>query len=174
VGQWLARIVDDLIAAELGAGFVKSLVRVQIRFGSAGDGSGERGQCWDDDSDRGLNDHECRAAGLQPDAVVKSIGEAGVIDGHGAVRQVADDGAPIRIGMIMSVARIVVLAVRLSPGLFLRAALCVALRAHIRWIETGNKECGKQEARRSHGSSPLPGDGIDRIRARPLVIRTMR
>jgi len=114
------------------------------------------------------------AAGLHPNAVVESIGEAGVIDGHGAVRQVADDGAPIRIGMIVSVARIVVLAVRLSPGLFLRAALCVALRVHIRWIEAGNKECGKQEARTFACSSPLPGDGIDRIRARPLVIRTMR
>jgi hypothetical protein len=71
--------------------------------------------------------------------------------------------------VIVPVARIAMLAVGL--GLLVGAALFVALRIHVRWAEAGNKEGGKQEARHSHGSSPLPGD-MDRIRARPLVIRT--
>jgi hypothetical protein len=78
--------------------------------------------------------------------------------------------------MIMSVARIAMLAVRLGLRLFRGTgeALFVALRIHTGWVEAGNNEGGEQEARRSHGSSPLPGDGLDRIRARPLVIRSAR
>jgi len=71
--------------------------------------------------------------------------------------------------MIMSVARIAMLAVRLGLCLFRGTgeALFVALRIHMGWVETGNNEGGEQEAGRSHGSSPLPGDGLDRIRAGP-------
>jgi hypothetical protein len=63
--------------------------------------------------------------------------------------------------MVVSVARIVMLPVRLGPEnvvLFLGTAICTALRVPMRWKEAGNEECGKQEARHSHGSSPLPGD----------------
>jgi hypothetical protein len=91
---------------------------------------------------------------------MESIGQASVIDNEGSARQVAHDGAPVRIDMVVPVTRIAMLAVRL--GLFLGAALFVALSIHMRRIEAGNKEDGKQEARHSHGSSPLPGD-MDRI-----------
>jgi hypothetical protein len=89
---------------------------------------------------------------------MESIGQAGVIDNEGSARQVAQDGAPVRIDMVVPVTRIAMLAVRL--GLFLGAALFAALRIHRGRIEAGNKESGKQEARHSHshGSSPLPGD----------------
>ena len=87
---------------------------------------------------------------------MESIGQASVIDNEGSTRQVAHDGAPVRIDMVVPVMRIAMLAVRL--GLFPGAALFVALRVHMRRIEAGNQEDGKQEARHSHGSSPLPGD----------------
>ncbi|HEV7446307.1 MAG TPA: hypothetical protein VGO18_27310 [Steroidobacteraceae bacterium] len=91
---------------------------------------------------------------------MESIGEPGVIDNEGSTRQVAHDRAPVRIDMVVPVTRIVMLAVRL--GLFPGAALFVALRVHMRRIQPGSKEDGKQEAKHSHGSSPLPGD-IDGI-----------
>jgi hypothetical protein len=107
---------------------------------------------------------------------MEPIGKAGVIDNDGSARQVADDGASVWIDMVVPVARIVMLAVRLGPVkvvLFLGTGICAALRVRLRRNEAGNKERGKQEARHSHGSSPLPGD-MDRSRARPLVIRTSR
>jgi hypothetical protein len=63
--------------------------------------------------------------------------------------------------MVVSVTRIVMLAVRLGPEkivLFLGTPICTTLCVSMRRNEAGNKECGKQEARHSHGSSPLPGD----------------
>jgi hypothetical protein len=87
---------------------------------------------------------------------MESIRKASVIDNGGSARQVAHDGTPVRIDMVVPVTDIAMLAVRL--GLFLGAALLVALGVHMRWIEAGNTEDGKQEARHSHGSSPLPGD----------------
>jgi hypothetical protein len=135
-----------------------------------GNGCGERGQCWDHYSYRRLDDHECRAARLEPNAVVEPVGQAGIIDNEGTARNVAYDGTPVWINMVVPVTRIAMLAVRL--GLFL-GAFVAALRAHVRWIEAGKNEGGKQEARHSHGSSPLPGD-MDRSWARPLVIRTSR
>lgn len=136
-----------------------------------GDGRGKRGQCWDHYSDRRLDDHECRAAWLEPNALVKSIGKAGVVDNEGAARQVPYDGTPVRIDMVVPVTRIVMLAIRLGP--FLVTAIFAPLRVYVRRIEAGNKEGGKQEARHSHGSAPLPGD-MNRFQARPLVIRTSR
>jgi hypothetical protein len=134
------------------------------------DGRGERGQCWDDYSNRRPDDHERWATRLEPNAAMEPIGQACVIDNVGSVRHLAHDGASVRIDVIVPVTRIAMLVVRL--GLFVvGGALFVTLRVHMRWVETGNKEDGKQEARHSHGSSPLPGD-MDRIRARPLVIRT--
>jgi hypothetical protein len=72
--------------------------------------------------------------------------------------------------MVVSVTRIVMLAVRLGPeqvvlflGTAIRTALCVPMRRN----EAGNKECGKQEARHSHGTSPLPGDINEKL-ARPV------
>jgi hypothetical protein len=116
-----------------------------------------------------VDDHECRAARLEPNAVLESIGQAGVIDNDGSARQVAYDGTSIRIDMVVPVTRIAMLAVRL--GLALGTWVFAALRVHIRWIEAGDKQRGKQEAEHSHDSSPLPGD-MDRMWARPLVIRT--
>jgi hypothetical protein len=118
-------------------------------------GRRKRGQCWDRYSDRRLDDHECGAARLEPDAALEPIRQAGVVDNHGSARQVTYDGASVRIDMIVPVAHIVMLAVRL--GLFLEPAVFTALRAHIRWIEVGDKEGGKQDARHSHGSSPCRG-----------------
>jgi hypothetical protein len=92
---------------------------------------------------------------------MKPIGQAGVIDSDGSARQVAQDRTSVRIDMVVSVARIVMLPVRLGPEnvvLFLGTAIRTALRVPLRWNEAGNEECGKQEARHSHGSSPLPGD----------------
>jgi hypothetical protein len=135
------------------------------------DGCGERGQCWDDHSNRRSDDHERRAKRLEPNAAMEPIGKPCVIDNIGSARHVAQDGASVRIDVIVPVTRIAMLVVRL--GLFVvGATLFVALRGHMGWIEAGNKEDGKQEARHSHGRSPLPGD-VDRIRARPLVIRTI-
>jgi hypothetical protein len=71
--------------------------------------------------------------------------------------------------MVVSMTRIVMLAVRLGPEdvfLFLGTAICTTLRVPMRRNEAGNKECGKQEARHSHGSSPLPGDMDLRLPAR--------
>jgi hypothetical protein len=73
--------------------------------------------------------------------------------------------------MVVSVTRIAMLAIRLGP--FLITAIFAPLRVYVRRIEAGNKEGGKQEARHSHGSAPLPGD-MNRFQARPLVIRTSR
>jgi hypothetical protein len=139
-------------------------------------GRGERGQCWDHHSNRRLDDHERRATRLEPNPVMEPIGQAGIIDNDGTAREVAHDGTSVRIGMVVPVTRIVMLAVRLGPVrvvLFLGTGIPAALRVRVRRNEAGNKERGKQEARHSHGSSPLPGD-MDRSRARPLVIRTSR
>jgi len=129
-----------------------------------GNPCGERGQCWDDHSNRRLNDHERRAARLKPNAVAEPIRRTGVIDNEGPPGQVAENRTSVRINMVVPVAGIAMLAVRLD--LFF-----AVLRVYIRWVETGKKQGGEQEAKHSHGSSPLPGD-MDGIRARPLVIRT--
>jgi hypothetical protein len=63
--------------------------------------------------------------------------------------------------VIVSVTRIVMLAVGLGPEKvvrFLGTTICTTLRVPMRRNEAGNKECSKQEARHSHGTSPLPGD----------------
>jgi len=129
-----------------------------------GDVRGERGQCRDHYSNRRLNDHVCRAARLEPNAVVEPIGQAGIIDYEGPAREVAHDGTSVWIDMVVPMTRIAMLAVRL--GLFF-----AALRVYIRWIQADDKEGGEQEAKHSHGSSPLPGD-MNGIWARPRVIRT--
>jgi hypothetical protein len=63
--------------------------------------------------------------------------------------------------VVVPVTRIVMLAVRLGPVkvvLFLGTGIYAPLRVRVRRNEAGNKERGKQEARHSHGSSPLPGN----------------
>src|SRR5205814_4502108 len=107
-------------------------------------GRGERGQCWDHDPDGRLDDHEGRAPGLEPDAIVESIGKASIVDNGGSARQVTDEGASIRVDVVMPVARIAMLAVRY--GLLVAAALVAGLRVPVRWIEAGDEEGGKQEA----------------------------
>lgn len=124
------------------------------------DRCGERWQCWDHHSNRGLDDHVCRAPRLVPNAVMKPIGQAGVIDNNCSTRQVAYDRASVWIDMVVSVTRIVMLPVRLSPEkvvLLLGAAVCTVLSVPVRRNEAGNKERGIQEARHSHGSSPFAG-----------------
>ena len=41
-------------------------------------------------------------------------------------------------------------------------ALVATLRMHVGWIEMGHKDRGEQAGNQSHGSSPLPGDGMER------------
>jgi hypothetical protein len=57
--------------------------------------------------------------------------------------------------MVVSVARIAMLAVRLAT--FLSKPLFAGLRVDMSWSEAGNKESGKQEAKHTHGSSPFAG-----------------
>jgi hypothetical protein len=62
--------------------------------------------------------------------------------------------------MIVAVTRIVMLVVGLGL-LFLSPGLIPALSVGIRWIDTRGEDGREQETRRSHRSSPLPGDGIN-------------
>jgi hypothetical protein len=90
---------------------------------------GERGQRWNDDPDWRRYHHECRPAGLQPNAVVIAVGHIGVSDPYCSPRQVPHNRAPIRIKMIVAMAGIVMLVVRLElfPGTVLLAALRVGI-----------------------------------------------
>ena len=72
--------------------------------------------------------------------------------------------------MIVAVTRVVMLVIRLD--LFLGPALIAVLPVRMSWIETGDREGGKQEAKHAHRSSLLPGDSINMIRARLLMTWT--
>lgn len=91
---------------------------------------------------------------------MKSIRDAGVVDGNGPSGQIANDRAPVGVHVIVPVPGIVMFAVRL--GLFIGHALVATLRMHVGWIEMGHKDRGEQAGNQSHGSSPLPGDGMER------------
>jgi hypothetical protein len=115
-----------------------------------------------DDADRRRDDHEGRTARLEPDSILESVSESGVVHHHRGLRRIAYDGATVRIEMIMTVSGIVMLMIRRE--LRFSAMLFPALGKHVRRTETGGEKGGNPEARQSHGSSPLPGG--ESIRAR--------
>ena len=119
---------------------------------------GEGGECWDDEADRRRHHHECRSPWLEPDTVMESVGQARIGHHDRPLRRVPQDRAPIRIEVIVALARVVMLVVRLRL-LFGRARVA-ALAVSICWNQQGNRNGGKQNARRPHGSSPSPGDSI--------------
>ncbi|HWG30784.1 MAG TPA: hypothetical protein VN676_09560 [Steroidobacteraceae bacterium] len=102
-----------------------------------------------DEADRRIDDHERRPARLVPHAILESIRESGVAHDGRSLWQVTNDGASVRIIVIVAVARIVMLVI----GLHLRR-----FGAHLPvgecGVEAGCEEGGVQEARGSHGNSP--------------------
>jgi len=76
---------------------------------------------------------------------MEPVRNAGVIDSDCSPRKVAHNGTPVRIEMIVAVTCIVMLVVRL--GLFLGPTLIAVLSIRIHWIDTGNQEGGKEEAK---------------------------
>jgi hypothetical protein len=123
-------------------------------------GRSERGQCWDHQANRRLDYDVCRSPRLEPDAIVESIGDARVVNGNGSTWQVADDSAPVGIHMIVPMPDIAMLAVRLD--LIIGQAFLAVLRINVGWIEMRHTDRGEQAGNQSHGSSPLPGDGMER------------
>ena len=119
---------------------------------------GERGECWDEEADGGRHHHECRSPWLEPDAVMESVGQTRVGHHDRPLRRVPQDRASIRIELIVALTCVVMLVVRLR--LFFGRARVAALAVSMCWNQKGNGNGGKQNARRTHGSSPSPGDSI--------------
>ena len=119
---------------------------------------GERGECWDEEADGGRHHHECRSPWLEPDAVMESVGQTRIGHHDRPLRRVPQDRASIRIEMIVALTCVVMLVVRLR--LFFGRARVAALAVSMCWNQKGNGNGGKQNARRTHGSSPTPGDSI--------------
>jgi len=89
---------------------------------------------------------------------MESVGQPRVGHHNRPLRRVPQNRAPIRIEMIVALASVVMLVIRLCL-LFGRARVA-ALAVSMCWSQKGNGNDGKQNARRTHGSSPSPGDSI--------------
>jgi hypothetical protein len=102
---------------------IVDIVTVEIEVTSVRQYGAERGQCWDDQPDRGLHDHERRPARLIPDTVVEAVGQSRVVHDRGPLRNLTHDRAAVRIIVIVPLARIVMRVIRLELSLGGRALL---------------------------------------------------
>lgn len=160
----IRRVVDHLVAAEVGSRLIVGIVAVQVRATVVGQNCAERRQCWHDQADWRRYNNESRPAWLEPDSIVIPVGGTGIADSDGSRRQVANHRAAIRIEVIVTMTGIPVFVIGLDG--FREPMLIAALSVRIRWIEAGNQEGGSKTARQPHRSSPTPGVDIIRVLTR--------
>jgi hypothetical protein len=116
-----------------------------------------------DQTYRRIYNNVSRSARLEPHTPLEPVGNTGIVDDYGTVRQVANDGTSIRVDMIVPMTHIAMLAVRL--GLFLRT-----LRDDDGWMQERCDDGDTQAGNDSHGSSPSPDTAPTRL-VRLLISR---
>jgi hypothetical protein len=99
------------------------IVTVEIEVTTVCQHGAERGQCWDDQPDRGLDDHESRPARLIPDTVPETVGKARVAHDRRPLRSLTHYGAAVGIIVIVPLPGIVMRVIRLELFLGGRALL---------------------------------------------------
>jgi hypothetical protein len=104
---------------------IVDIVTVEIEIATVRQHGAERGQCWDDQPDRRLHDHERRPARLIPDTVSEAVRQSRVAHGCGPLRNLTHDRAAVGIIVIVPLARIVMRVIRLELFLGGRALLAL-------------------------------------------------